>query len=153
MKKKILGLILIGVTIFGITGCEKEKKYSLGDKISTDIVDFTIENAKLTLAIDSEGNAKDYEEGKNYEYVASKGHIYASLTLIINNLDRSELNIDSDFIKVKYNGKESNDLEIVSSSEDLAIWDSTSEISLEANKELTYKAYIEIDSNGFMSSF
>lgn len=148
MKKKILSLLLIGGVIFGLTGCGKEsRKYSLGDKVSTDVVDFTIENSKLTLAIDSEGNAKDYKEGTNYEYVAAKGHVYASLTLIVKNLDRNKLDINNDFIKVKYNGKESNDLEVVSSSEDLAKWDTTSEISLEPNKELTYKAYVEIDSN------
>ena len=45
-------------------------------------------------------------------------------------------------IVFKYNGKESNDLEVVSSSEDLAKWDTTtSEISLEPNKELTYKIF------------
>ena len=86
MKKKILSLLLIVVAVLGLTGCGNGSgKYSLGDKISTDIVDFTIENAKLTLAIDSEGNAKDYEEGKNYKYVAAKGHVYASLTLIVKN--------------------------------------------------------------------
>ena len=147
MKKKILSLLLIVVAVLGLTGCGNGSgKYSLGDKISTDIVDFTIENAKLTLAIDSEGNAKDYEEGKNYKYVAAKGHVYASLTLIVKNLDRSKLDISDDFIKVQYNGKESSNLKVVSSSEDLAKWDTASKISLGANKELTYRTYVEIDS-------
>ena len=85
MKRKVLSLLLIGVMVLGLTGCGSNggKKYSIGDKVSTDLVDFTIETSKLTLAIDSEGNPQDYEDGNNYEYVASKGHVYASFTLII----------------------------------------------------------------------
>lgn len=145
MKKKILSLLLIIVTIFGLTGCGK--KYLIGDKVSTDLVEFTIETSKLTLAIDSEGKVKDYEEGEHYKYVASKGHVYASFTLIIKNLDRSKLELSNDFITAKYNGKKSNILEVVSSSEDLAKWNSISKISMAADKELTYRGFIEIDSD------
>lgn len=147
MKKKILFGLLFGVMLIGLTGCgNNSSKYSLGDKVSTDIVEFTIENAKLALSLDSEGNVKDYVEPNNYKYIVAKGHVYAGLTLIVKNLDRTELNISNDFITVKYNKNKSNELEIISSSEDLAKWDETSKISLlNSNDELTYKAYIDLD--------
>lgn len=149
MKRKLLSLLLIGVMVLGLTGCGSNggNKYSIGDKVSTDLVDFTIETSKLTLAVDSEGAPQNYDDCKNCEYIASKGHVYASFTLIINNLDRSKLEIDNDFITAKYNGKESNSVKIISSSEDLAKWDSSSKVYLDAGKELTYRGYIEIDSD------
>ena len=146
MKKILFSILLIGIILIGFTGCGKEEsKHSIGDKVSTDLVEVTIETSELTIAINKEGKPMEYKEDSRYYSVASKGHVYASFTFIIKNLDRSSLNLDNKFVTVKYNDKEANVLNVVAKSEDLAEWNSTSSISLKPDEELTYRAYVEID--------
>jgi len=153
MKKKILVFILLIVGLFVITGCgkndesEKVEKHSIGETVSTDLVDFTIETSKLAIAIDYYGDIQEYESDQQYEYVASKGHTFAWFTIILKNLDRNSLVLDSDFISVKYNGKESNALTVVSSSEDLAKWTKVRKIQVDAEKEETYKVFVDVESD------
>jgi len=81
MKRSILVVFLSLIVYICLTACGLENnKLSIGDMVSTDLVEFTIENSKLTLALDSEGNVKDYDEKNKDKYVAAKGHVYVSLT-------------------------------------------------------------------------
>lgn len=95
---------------------DTETTYSLGDSVSTDILNFTLERAELAICL-HDGTAGDFDEvylPKEYDAttedfcIAAKGHTLVSYTYIAENLDRAALEFDYDtshtepFISVKY---------------------------------------------------
>ena len=72
MKKKVLIIILIGILTLGITGCElvsKEKNYSLGEQVKTELIKFKLSEGKYSYALSSTlnetyGAPKEYDEAK-----------------------------------------------------------------------------------------
>ena len=112
--KKITILMLTILILLGISGCTKPK-YEVGDTVSTDILDFTLENAQFSYYGDGsspETFAMPSEEDLGYSY-ASNGHILVGMTFTLINKDRVSIKVgeaqDGSYqlrFKVKYGGKE-----------------------------------------------
>lgn len=143
--KKMIAFILIVATCFSLNACDKGvepthqevesihqevdttkqepvKTYKLTETIATDVVEITLDYAKLATALES----TVYSEGKVNEdflmpieynaeteaenpFVAAKGHALLAVTYTAKNLDRSSVELDSfydqDFMAVTYKGK------------------------------------------------
>ena len=97
---------------------EDTQYYQLGDTVSTDIFEFTLDTATMTIALNNrtanDGTAGNYFTPKEYDpkqdaenpLVASKGHTYASFTYTVKNLDRASAKFhDGSFTSVEYNGE------------------------------------------------
>ena len=122
MKKKVLIIILIGILTLGITGCElvsKEKNYSLGEQVKTELIKFKLLEGKYSYALSSTlnetyGAPKEYDEksDKDSPFLASKGHTLVALSFSVENLDRTDLELENSFIEAKYNGKKYSDNKI-----------------------------------------
>ncbi len=68
---------------------EAETKYSLGETVSTNLAEFTLENSSLTYYVSN--NSTNYVEPTdtpNTLFAASVGHCYVSVTFTITNKDR-----------------------------------------------------------------
>ena len=97
---------------------EDGQYFQLGDTVSTDIFEFTLDTAVMTIALNNrtakDGTAGDYFTPKKYDpqqdannpLVAAKGHTYASFTYTVKNLDRASAKFHSggSFASVEYNG-------------------------------------------------
>lgn len=114
MKKKIILISLILISLFVITGCNKEssEKYALGDTVKTDIASLKLLAGKYTYAVvssitDNYGMPKEYDEQEDSRnpYVAAKGHTLASFTFVIENLDRASIDIAESLGSINYNNK------------------------------------------------
>ena len=91
--------------------------YKLGETVSTQILEFTLDRADLSIAMvntidENYALPKEYnpEEDKNNPFVAPKGTTYVPLTFTLNNLDRATLDIDlvdsnGTNISIIYNGE------------------------------------------------
>ncbi len=122
--KKILALLLVALMLMGLCACgnraqegeqsaqgtdtskiEDSKTYKLGDTVSTDIIDFTLDRAELGIYL-HDGTAGDRDEicmpAEDNKYIdndcfiASVGHTFVSLQFTISNHDRTTINIDTD---------------------------------------------------------
>ena len=77
-----------------------ETTHRIGETVSTDIIDFTLNSAQFALYADSSawssGDAPNYmkptTEPQDF-FVASTGHSFVALTFTINNKDRGTLNV------------------------------------------------------------
>lgn len=122
--KRYLSLLLVVIMCFSLTACigeggTNETYYKLGDTVSTDIFEFTLDAAQFTIAL-SNVNDDDRFTPKEYDpkydadnpYVAPVGHTYAAFTYTVKNLNRasSEFHKGS-FATVKYDGKKYTSLE------------------------------------------
>lgn len=85
--------------------------YQLGETVSTDIFEFTLDEAKMTIALNSIYD-KNYFTPKEYDaqqdtnnpFVAPKGHTYAAFTYTVKNLDRASNEFHNGyFISAEYN--------------------------------------------------
>lgn len=96
---------------------EDVQYFQLGDTVSTDIFEFTLDTAAMTIALNNrkanDGTAGNYFTPKEYDpqqdaqnpLVASKGHTYASFTYTVKNLDRASAEFhNGSFASVEYNG-------------------------------------------------
>lgn len=117
--KKLLALVLAVVLCFSLTACGKEKepeivKTALKETVSTDTVDFTLEDSQLTYYVSN--NSTTYvepTEQPNTLYAAKKGTCYVSMTVTIKNTDRGgSISFGGSFNSwnpaewnVKYNGE------------------------------------------------
>ncbi len=96
-------------------------KYNVGDTVETDLVRLTLNNAALTIALNSSINVgtgfninndyfcpKEYETGEDSDnpFVAPKGSTLVFYELLLENLDRDYLELDSgsesEFLSVTY---------------------------------------------------
>lgn len=103
--KKTLSLILTLTLCFTLCACssndtevettstetntEVVTKYSLGETVSTNLAEFTLENSSLTYYVSN--NSTNYVEPTdtpNTLFAASVGHCYVSVTFTITNKDR-----------------------------------------------------------------
>ncbi len=136
--KKLTTLFLIVVLCFSVVSCSSKKTtnnnndtqpveteevieeetlqfYKLGDTVSTDIFEFTLNAAEFTIALNNV-NDDDYYTPKEYDpqtdadnpYVAPVGHTYAAFSYTVSNLNRASCefhNGHSGFVSVQYDGK------------------------------------------------
>lgn len=138
--KKFISLLLVGVICFSLCSCannsstDKENEtevnpsqsFTIGDVISTDIFDLTIDDAQFCFYADGSSMSSSYLTGKVNDtyylptetesscYVASVGHTLISLTFTVTNKDRVSRRIGGTFEgsgwefnkwTVRYNGK------------------------------------------------
>lgn len=115
--KKIFSLLLATVMILSLCACggKNETVYKLGDTVSTDMVEFTLDDAQLSIVLSnigsSMGEPKTYDaeiDDKN-PYVAATGHTLVFSEFKIKNIHDRPIELDkfSDFrkglIEVEYN--------------------------------------------------
>ena len=88
--------------------------YNLGDTVSTDILEFTLDKAELAIALNNTLDENyclpkeyDAETDVNNPLVAAKGHSYAAFTYTISNLDRTAFNGQLPFITAEYQNEKS----------------------------------------------
>lgn len=120
MKKKIIIpiviIVIIIITIVGILFMKNKKGntgevvikdnecYKIGDTVSTDIAEFTLNNSELAIAL-SNANDNTYYTPREYNaekdasnpYVADTGHTFVYVDFTISAIDRSDLNINDSF--------------------------------------------------------
>ena len=116
--KKIIAILLVLTMAISFVACgEKEPeivKNNLKDTVATDIVEFTLEDSKLTYYVSN--NSATYvepTETPNTLYAAKKGTCFVSMTVTIKNIDRGgSLSFAGSFNSwnpcdwsVKYNGE------------------------------------------------
>lgn len=85
--------------------------YKIGDTVSTDIVEFTLDDAAFAIALENttgEGYCapKEYdrEEDQRNPYVAKKGQTFVFYEYTMENLDRTALNVYvRELASIKYN--------------------------------------------------
>lgn len=130
--KKLAALLLTAALALSLAACDDGSEssspgapsadtYKLGDTVSTDIFEFTLDTAELAIALDNgkrdlDGNIKDtYMMPKEYDasndsnnpFVASKGHTFVSITYTVSNLDRAFVNFndaEEHLFSIEYNG-------------------------------------------------
>ncbi|MDY2608640.1 MAG: hypothetical protein SOV91_00095 [Eubacteriales bacterium] len=100
------------------TTVEPETYYNIGDTISTDLFNFTLDVATLAIALENTsgenfGEPKEYnpKEDNDNPYVAPTGHTYAAFTYTVENISRSSEEFhgsSSGFVKVIYKDIEYN---------------------------------------------
>ncbi len=133
-------------------------KNKIGDTVSTDILEFTLDDATFAIALSNTmslqsvsnyGAPKEYDAEKdaNNPYVASKGHSLAYVSFTLNNIDRRSINIRN-FVTVKYGDSIYNDdmKFIADRSWGEIDWSgySMANILLETGTKTSYRGYIDI---------
>lgn len=73
-------------------------EYELGETVSTDIIDFTLEKAVFTIACENANGEVfllpvEYESGANNPFVAPVGETLVAVTFTIRNNNRTSANI------------------------------------------------------------
>lgn len=95
--KKIIVLLLTIIMCFCLGACDvlkdsnAKKQISLGDTASTDLAEFTLENAEFTYYVDNTIDDNEYKpiEDTDTIYAASKGNCLVALTFTVKNNDRA----------------------------------------------------------------
>jgi hypothetical protein len=121
--KKIIALILVSLLCFSVASCANSGSdstcYKLGDTVSTDIFEFTLNAAEFTLALNNI-HGDDFYTPKEYDpqddgdnpYVAPIGHTYVAFSYTVTNLNRASSEFhNGSFATVKYNKKKYNNME------------------------------------------
>lgn len=89
--KRIIALVLSLIMILALCACgETEAKLAVGETASTDIAQFTLENAEFAYYLDNVVNDNYLvpTDESNIMYAASTGHCFVSLTFTLANNDR-----------------------------------------------------------------
>jgi len=112
MKKKIYKIATILTLALALCACSKEEKadndtteiasteeptikYSLGDTVSTDIMEFTLDNAEFSFyasSVNDETYATPVEKTSGI-FQTNKGHTFVCMKFQIKNTDRGGINI------------------------------------------------------------
>lgn len=123
--KKALSLLLALVLCLSLCACgispdsDPTHYYRLGETVTTDIFEFTLNAAEFCIALNNVNNderytPKEYDAQKDSDnpYVAPVGHTYAAFSYTVSNLNRASFEFhDGSFATVKYDGKNYNSLE------------------------------------------
>lgn len=118
--KKIIGLFLSVCLLISLVACggsnsaSGNKTLSLGESVSSDIVDLTIDKAELAFFASSSSN--DYtapiDSDSGGIFHTNKGYTFVCMNFVVVNKDRGSINLGGVFSdwplmwKVKYKGKE-----------------------------------------------
>lgn len=124
--KKIIAFLLVTLMCLSFAACGSEQSdnnksityYKLGDTVSTDIFEFTLNAAEFTLALNNVNDddrytpkAYDPQDDSDNPYVAPVGHTYAAFSYTVNNLNRASCEFhNGSFATVKYDGQTYNSL-------------------------------------------
>lgn len=126
--KKLVPIILSLAMLFSLCSCgggggggasnhqeETAERYKIGDTVSTDIFEFTLDAAALAIALnrsydDNYFTPKDYsaQSDSGNPFVAPVGHTYAAFTYTVKCLDRSSNEFHngiSGAVSIEYDGK------------------------------------------------
>lgn len=115
--RKIVAFAMALTMVITISACGAQKSdtiYHVGDTVSTDVVEFTLDNAALALALEntmdeSYGLPKDYDatEDAQNPYVAPTGTTFAAYGYTLKNLDRSSrtVSLQGENVNVELDGK------------------------------------------------
>ena len=114
--KKILSLLLALVLCLSLCACGGEtskETYHLGDTVSTDIFEFTLNEATFAYALNNVKGEnffapKEYNatNDKDNPYVADTGKTFIAITYTITNTGRTTTQFyKGGFFTAKYNGK------------------------------------------------
>lgn len=115
--RKILSIFLITVMCLSMVACASEEnaeekvkeseieKYHMGDTVSTDIIEFTLDNAEFAIACDDNFNSSNYMMPKEYNAdadtnnlnVASVGETLVAVTFTVKNNNRTSLDVANVF--------------------------------------------------------
>ena len=120
--KKIIAFFLAVVTCVSLASCgaSSTKNYhKLGETVSTDIFEFTLNAAEFTIALnnvndDERFTPKEYDAQADSDnpYVAPVGHTYAAFSYTVKNINRASSEFhNGSFATVKYDGKKYSDME------------------------------------------
>ncbi len=120
--KKTIAILLAIVTCISLNACgnsSNNEYHKLGETVSTDIFEFTLNAAEFTVALSSVYDEayftpKEYEPDADADnpYVAPVGHTYVAFSYTVKNLDRASSEFhDGYFATVKYDGKKYNNME------------------------------------------
>lgn len=170
--KKILSLLLVLVTLFGLCACGENADssvFSVGDSVETDILKLTLENAQLAIKLNAtsygtysqiqSGNttiSEKYFTAEEYNpstdagkaYVAPKGHTYIAIECKVENLDRASVDLGERFLKVSYSKHEFKNLDLNygCNSVNGYAWEKydASNILLLAGETEYFRAYVDI---------
>ena len=122
--KNLVPIILSLAMLFSLCSCgggasnhqeETAERYEIGDTVSTDIFEFTLDAAALTIALncsydDNYFTPKGYsaQSDSGNPFVAPVGHTYAAFTYTVKCLDRSDNEFHdgiSGAVSIEYDGK------------------------------------------------
>ncbi len=121
--KKIIALTLVLVLCFSFAACgnsgDSSTYYKLGETVSTDIFEFTLNAAEFTIALnnindDKHFTPKEYnaQADNDNPYVAPIGHTYAAFSYTVTNINRASSEFHSgSFASVEYENKKYSALE------------------------------------------
>ena len=168
--KKILSLLLALTMILGLCACgnvdetNSETIYKLGDTVSTDIAEFTLERAEFAIVLSNLGSTlgepKEYDPKKDSKnpYIAATGHTYVLTEFKLKNIDSRELDISkgssfrNDLMTVDYNNKSYNQSlsvlgDLIKTEEGSTIVPSTltSHSSLKPGSDRNIRGYLDVE--------
>ena len=109
----IVVVAVIGIVVFRNIKETDTRYYKIGDTVSTDITEFTLNDSQLTIVLSSiinenYGLPKEYDarNDTNNIFVANTGHTLAYMDFTISNIGRGgELNVNGSIGSVKYDNK------------------------------------------------
>lgn len=119
----ILIIVIIIVGIIVITGKETnnskipKKCYKIGDTVSTDIAEFTLNDSKLTIALSNLSDETYYtpkkydsEKDKMNPYVANTGHALVYVDFTLSAIDRTTIDVNGgsstkNLVNILYKGE------------------------------------------------
>lgn len=122
--KRIIAMLLALMLCLPLCACgdagDEVQYYKPGETVSTDLVEFTLDEAEFAIALVNSSDRdtglekfftpKEYDAEKDAKnpYVAAVGHTYAAITYTVNNLNRADTRIEGsrDFVTVTYNGED-----------------------------------------------
>ena len=95
MKKIIALIAIMAFLLCACGGSHPKEKAKLGDKVSTDIADFTLKDAKLSYYASSVSTnyAEPMDSPTGGHFVSHKGYSLVCLTFTITNNDRGNLDV------------------------------------------------------------
>lgn len=105
--KRIIALVLSLTMILALCACGEEKtKLAVGETASTDLAEFTLDNAQFAYYLSNVVNESYLTptDNPNPMYAASTGHCLVSLTFTLTNIDRGGyLSFDSSYSADQWN--------------------------------------------------